>query len=190
MTKRPAGRVSKRALTVSLQIRAQAVELARQTLASALDIAELAGQAEREAMLAICEETDAANSLEADDLAVEAFAAWLPVGRQAVAVARSQRDEAEVRVVVARAALAAARKAEAATQNLIGAQARLDRRILGAAEQAAADEAASRAKARPLPDIADRPVEPRIAPPAGTGMRGSRGGGTGGKRPESDQTDV
>ncbi len=137
-------RLGERSLRAALRSRARGVELGRRDLAGALAVAETAAQEERRAVAAISEEAAFATHLEAGDAAVEAFSAWLPEGRRAVAVARERRDEAEARVVVARAALGAARGAEAATEALLAGHLRQRRLTAARGEQRRLDEAGAR----------------------------------------------
>ncbi len=144
------------ALRLALRNCGHAVERARLALVAAIQGGEAARAAERAAIAAIGDETQIATGMDQSDLAVEAFAAWLPEGRRAVAAARADRDRAEVAIVLARAGLAAARSAEAAAEALLE-QVAQDRRDRAArAEQGAQDEAAIWASYRANRDDAGR----------------------------------
>lgn len=137
-------RIGLRALQTGLRANARAVERARQELLEALSEAETAQRAERRAVEAISDEAAMAASIDSTDIAVEAFAAWLPGARRAVADTKARRDEVEARVVLARAVLAAARTAEAATEALLARHKHEKVARAARVEQLALDEAAAR----------------------------------------------
>lgn len=94
-------------------------EDARRGLAACLDAEEAASHVMRSAEAAIYDEQKAAGSLDAGDGAVEAFAAWLPQGRKAVAQAHAAHDDASAATVRARAVVAAARASAEAADRLL-----------------------------------------------------------------------
>jgi hypothetical protein len=103
--------------TVS-RLRRFAVDEARQTLAACLHAEAIAAEAEKSAEAAMRREGAAAACLSADDATVEAFAAWLPRGRQALGVARERHERASAATFVARAKMAAALTAAAVIDRL------------------------------------------------------------------------
>jgi flagellar biosynthesis chaperone FliJ len=129
-------------LATALRIRKLAVEEARLDLALRLDAEAQAAAAERQAAHAIQHEATAATEADASDAAVEAFAAWLPRGRQALKRAQATRAEAEVACNLARAAVAAAQSAYETVETLLVEQAEAARQRTARAEQKVADETA------------------------------------------------
>jgi hypothetical protein len=111
--------VNKRTLGNLLKIRRASVNDARAVLAGAL-MAEDAAAADEAAVGSMVEaEVKAASDASADDTAVEALAAWLPQARTRQDVVHDRHRQAEAATSRARAALAAARTAEALVENLI-----------------------------------------------------------------------
>jgi flagellar export protein FliJ len=106
-------------LTTVLRLRCLALDEARRELGRCLAAEDAANAERRAAELAIQAEERVASSLEADDGAVEAFAAWLPRGRQAVAQAESAYSRAETATAQARARLSVARAAADAAEQMI-----------------------------------------------------------------------
>jgi flagellar export protein FliJ len=140
--------VNRAALQALLRARRLAVREAQRDLAAALAVAGEAEGAERAAAAALQRETDLASSLDVGDSAVEAFAAWLPQGHEALQRARNQRARAEVEMERARAALAACRAAAAALEE-----------VMAAAKRKAAEEAARREQAT-LDEVGQRRKKP------------------------------
>jgi flagellar export protein FliJ len=114
---------------------------ARRELGRCLAAEDAANAGRRAAEAAIHSEQQAASALDADDGAVEAFAAWLPRGRQAIAHAESAYSRAETATAQARARLAAARAAAAAAERMIETRQAAERIAEDRKEQAALDEA-------------------------------------------------
>jgi hypothetical protein len=126
------------------RLRHSICEDARRSLTACLEAEETASVALHSAELAIFREQDAAAAMDAGDGAVEAFAAWLPQGRAAVARAREAHTRADAATVQARAILAAARaSAEAADQLLANRAAEREAEAARLA-QIALDEAGAR----------------------------------------------
>ena len=135
------------ALRVALRLRQAAVASAQLDLARSV-AAETAAAAARHATAEIQAQADAASALTADDLSVEAFAAWLPRGRMAEATTRAAHSSCLDAVAVAHAALAVARAAEEAVANVLEAAAAAAHAKVEKATQAALDEAGRRARPR------------------------------------------
>jgi len=132
---------------VLVRLRKTACEDARRDLLTTLEAEDAARAALHAAEHAITREQEAASRLDAGDGAVEAFVAWLPVGRRAVVQARARHEEAVAASVLARAVLAAARASLEAAENVIE-EHESERRLAAAKkEQSALDEAGRR---RPL----------------------------------------
>jgi hypothetical protein len=101
-----------------LRLQRKAADEARQTLAFCLMRERDAEQSLAAAQAAIERETAAAHASESDG-DVEAFARWLPLGREALAAAEAMHLEAANATARARAALTLARGAAEATENLV-----------------------------------------------------------------------
>jgi flagellar export protein FliJ len=134
--------MKRRALQTVLRLRHLAVDEAKRALAEKLAAETDADAMEHMAQTAIRREADAASALDAGDGAVEAFAAWLPHGRAALEQARRRRNEAEMAVTQARAALKVARADEAAVERLLATQDAARAAEAARRDQAAQDEAA------------------------------------------------
>ena len=106
-------------LATVLRIRRITVDDARRQLAAAIQAETQAESAVLNAEAAIGLEGDAAADLTAGDGAVEAYAAWLPVGRAQVAEAQAAADRARSEVAIARAALTVARAAAESADSLL-----------------------------------------------------------------------
>ena len=117
---------------------------ATRALAACLAAEEQAGAVLRGAEAAIIREQEAAAVLTADDAAVEAFAAWLPQGRQAVMQARTAHAHAVAATVQARAVLGVARTSAEALDRLLADRAAAAAAVAAKRAQAAIDEAAGR----------------------------------------------
>ncbi len=92
-------------LDAVLRVRRMAVDTARRHLAERLTVEEAARKHAEAAETRILSEGQAAADIAAGDGAVEAFAAWLPVGRAEVQAARAAHDQAMTDVNMARAAV-------------------------------------------------------------------------------------
>ncbi len=131
-----------RTLDVMARMRRLVVEEARQKLALCLQVEGQRGEVAREAAEALIRERELASALEADDIAVEAYIAWLPQGTARLATAREALGRAEAASGQARAQLAAARAAAEAVDRRIAAEVAAEREKALAREQAALDEVA------------------------------------------------
>ena len=131
-------------LATVLRIRRVTVDDARRRLGAALRAADLAVAQVQAADTAITKEGEIAADLMAGDGAVEAFAAWLPVGRAKAAAAHEASERAQAEVAKARAAVTVARAAAESAEVLL--QKRGADAALQAARRAQADtdEVASR----------------------------------------------
>jgi hypothetical protein len=136
------------ALRALLRIRRLDLDGAQRAVAACVAAEHEAAGRERDAEAAIQREFDAAAALDAPDSAVEAFAAWLPRGRAAVARAAETRRHAEAATARARASLALARTAVESTEHLLEARARAARVEAEQKLQATLDEA-GRVRRRP-----------------------------------------
>jgi flagellar export protein FliJ len=134
--------MKRRALQTVLRLRHLAVDEAKRELSAMLAAETDADAAEHNAQTAIRREIDAATALDAGDGAVEAFAAWLPLGQAALEAAKRRRDEAEMAVTQARAALRVARADEAAVERLMATQDSAQASEAARREQAMLDEIA------------------------------------------------
>ena len=106
-------------LATVLRIRRVTVDDARRQLAAALQAEDQANVEAEAAETAIGAEGEIAADLTADDRAVEAYAAWLPVGRAKAAAARAACERAGSEVGKARAAVTVARAAAESAKNLL-----------------------------------------------------------------------
>jgi flagellar FliJ protein len=106
------------ALTTILRLRGLAVAEAKRALAARLqeeDVAAVdAGAAER----ALAVERNAASAMDVGDGAVEAYAAWLPLGHRVLDAARERSRNCEAGTMLARARLAAAQGAHEAAERM------------------------------------------------------------------------
>jgi hypothetical protein len=136
--------MSRDALETLARLRHSVCEDARRGLTACLEAEEVASVVLHRAEEAIFREQDAAGALGAGDGAVEAFAAWLPLGRRAVAQAREAHARAGAATVQARAVLAAARASAEAADRLLASRAAEREAAAQKAAQAALDEAAAR----------------------------------------------
>ncbi len=140
--------MSRDPLETLARLRRSVVEDARLTLGACLEAEEAASMAMRRAEAAIFREQDAAGAMETGDGAVEAFAAWLPHGREAVAQAREAHARAGAATAQARAVLAAARASAEAADRLLESRAAAREAEAARRAQAALDEAAGRRSRR------------------------------------------
>ncbi len=135
-------------LAIVLRIRRVTVDDARRQLAASLRIEERSIIEAEAADAAISEEGQVAADLMGDDNTVEAYAAWLPVGRARAAVAWAACERARSAVSVARAALTVARAAAEAADTLLGDRQRAAALAGSRKAQAEMDEIAGRIRAR------------------------------------------
>jgi flagellar biosynthesis chaperone FliJ len=126
------------------RLRHNICEEARRTLASCLAAEDSARIALRVAEQAIWHEQEEASRIDTSDGAVEAFAAWLPRGRQNVADAREAHERALAATAQARAVLAVARANLEAVERLAAEQQRQRAAQAAKREQDTLDEAANR----------------------------------------------
>jgi flagellar FliJ protein len=124
-------------LDTIMRLRRVTVDDAKRELGVSLRAEEEAEAKAKAAEALIGEEAHAAADLSAGDAAVEAFAAWLPVGLSNAAAAQVEYEERRAKVALTRAALSMARAAADVVQNM------LDRR---AAERAVATSRREQAK--------------------------------------------
>ena len=106
-------------LATVLRIRRITVDDARRQLAATIQVEAQSDSAVLLAEAAIGAEGEAAADLTAGDGAVEAYAAWLPVGRAQVAAAHVSANRARADVAIARAALTVARAAAESADSLL-----------------------------------------------------------------------
>jgi flagellar export protein FliJ len=142
-------------LETALRLRKIAVEDARRGLAHALTAERAAALAVSKASDTIRRETEAAESSNAGDATVEAFAAWLPRGLAEQERVRRVLTQSESVTSQARAALTAARTAEASLESLLESRSTAARRADERASQATLDEFAG---GRPRPSHRHRPA--------------------------------
>ncbi len=134
-------------LATVLRLRRITVDEAKMALAAQLRVEDLASRAAAAAAAAIDAECDIAADLMAGDGAVEAFAAWLPVGRARAESARIAYDRASSDVARARAALTAARAAAEAADCLLRDRLAALAATAGRRSQSEADDIAARIRA-------------------------------------------
>ncbi len=106
------------ALQTVMRIRKLAVDEAKRALAEALTVEDAARREADAADAQIGIEGEIAADLDTGDGAVEAFAAWLPVGRAQAIRTRAAHEQTLLEVARARAGLGAARAAAEAADNL------------------------------------------------------------------------
>jgi flagellar biosynthesis chaperone FliJ len=126
------------------QLRKMQVDKASAELVRLENSADKARWAERAATAVIQTEMSAASRLSADDGAVEAFGAWLPVGRAAVARAQALLSLSEQNALQARAVLTLARAGAEAVDKLMAERAVLENEEANRKQQAVIDESAAR----------------------------------------------
>ena len=122
------------------------VDAAREALAVCQNRVHAASAAQQRAEAVIVAEMTAASSLSGDDLNVEAFAAWLPVGRRAVEDAQAVLERAQQEMAQAFARLNLARVAAEAVEKLIEKQAEATAKEALRIEQIQLDEIGQRRK--------------------------------------------
>jgi len=128
-----------RALTVVARLRRLAVDQARRELAARLSAEAAAAAVEQAAHAAMDNERETARTLPAE-AAGGAFAAWLPRGLHAMAQAQDTRVHAEDAAASARVALADARAAGEAVQQMLAREAAALAAATARREQAVLDE--------------------------------------------------
>lgn len=133
-------------LPALLKLRRGTVDEAKQALARSLEAEAEASRSLAAAQEAIWRETQAASDLSASDGAVEAFAAWLPVGREHVGAAEEAVAAAAAETVRARAVLTQARAALRAVEELHATREATEAAARQRREQAMLDEAGLRAR--------------------------------------------
>ena len=131
-------------LPTVLRLRRMEMDAARAELLAAESRAGEAREATLAAQLAIRREMAAACSAEADDVSVEAFAAWLPVGRAAQTRAEASWRRAEEDSIRARTLFNLARGAAEAVEKLIDEQRAAEVKAALVREQKALDEVGGR----------------------------------------------
>ena len=102
-----------------LRIRRMTLDSARRELTAILHMEETARLHADEAAALIEKEGESAAEISFDDQAVEAFAAWLPIGRANAVAAREKHEQLRSEVAKARAAVTLARAAAETAQNLL-----------------------------------------------------------------------
>ena len=131
-------------LATVLRLRRVTVDDAKRSLAAVLRAEEAARMRAEAAESSIDDEAALASDLAGGDEAVEAFAAWLPVGRSKAAAARAEHEQLRSEVAMARAGLTAARAAAEAADALVERRAMQHAVATSRREQASLDEAAGR----------------------------------------------
>ena len=106
-------------LDTVLRMRRVTVDDAKRELASLLRAEEVAHSKANALEALIGREGEVAADLAAGDDVVEAYAAWLPVGRANAAAARAASEQVRCEIAKARAALSAARAAAESAQKLL-----------------------------------------------------------------------
>lgn len=128
-------------LRTLLRLRNAALDAAKQALADGLLAERRAIDAEHAARDTMRTEEASAMSLDAGDGAVEAFAAWMPRGRQAIRLATAERDRRAAHLVGVRAKLALARAGVEAIASVLDGRACVVRAGESRKGQAELDEA-------------------------------------------------
>jgi flagellar export protein FliJ len=131
-------------LETLLRLRHQAVDASRRALAAALATEATAETELNARRMAIETEADLASSVLTGDEAVEAYAAWLPRGRAALARAEAAHGAANAVVAQCRAALTHARANARTAEELLAQRKEAARMASERRDQAALDEAALR----------------------------------------------
>ncbi len=136
-------------LRALLRVRNAALDAAKQALADGLLAERRAIDAEHFARDTMRTEEACAMSLDAGDGAVEAFAAWMPRGRQAIRLAVTERDRRAAHLVGVRAKLALARAGVEAIASVLDGRASVARAEESRKGQAELDEAGRSAHRAP-----------------------------------------
>lgn len=150
------------ALDAVLRLRRLVVDDARRTLAQSIQHEEVARHRAEAAETLIYREGELAADLALGDGAVEAYAAWLPVGRALLKAARVAHEQCNSDVAIARAALTIARAASEAASELQSRRVAEQNKVLERRSQNVMDEVASRkiksADSAGSPDIDAPPI--------------------------------
>lgn len=128
-------------LTVLLRVRRLALDEARRSLGGCLEAEATAMRSVIEAASEIMRESATAASLDADDAAVEAFAAWLRVARLRSEQAAAAHERVTTETTRARAIVALARGSFEAAQAALEQKAEHEREARQRREQLSLDEA-------------------------------------------------
>ena len=131
-------------LATVLRLRRVTVDDAKRSLAAVLRAEEAAQMKAEAAESSIDEEAAVASNVAGGDEAVEAFAAWLPIGRSKAHAARAEHEQLRSEVAMARAGLTAARAAAEAADALVEHRAMQQAIAASRREQASQDEIAGR----------------------------------------------
>jgi flagellar biosynthesis chaperone FliJ len=137
-------------LDVLLRVRRVAEDEAKRALVARLDEETAARHRLQMAEARLRQERDIATDPGQSDGSVEAYIAWLPSGRRAVAAAQAAHDEAAAKVTLARAELTLAHAAAEAADEFIEQREAKAETALARKAQAALDEIAGR-PAKPAP---------------------------------------
>ncbi len=135
-------------LQTLLRLRHTEVDAARAELMACEMRVQNAALAEQAARAAIVSEMAVASTLTSTDAAVEAFGAWLPIGRAAVTRAEATLSRSEDEAVQSRACLNLARAAAEAVEKLLEKQAEEAAKEALRREQVILDEAGQRPRQR------------------------------------------
>ena len=137
-------------LEMMARMRRVVVEEARRDLVACLQAESDAHDQERAIRATLAEERALVSSPDADDLAVEAYVAWLPTGMTKLDAARIAAERATAAAVQARARLNAGRAAEEAVARRLAQVAAEARDLALKREQATLDEAGQSSGTNPL----------------------------------------
>jgi flagellar protein FliJ len=146
-----------RALAVVARLRKLAVDQARRELAARLSVEAAATSAEAAAQAALHNEHVAARALPTEEER-GAFAAWLPRGLLAIAQTQEARVQAEGAADGARIALAGARAADEAVQQMLAREAAMLAAAAARREQAVLDELGRQGIGRDVPGVPRHPA--------------------------------
>nr|WP_321984954.1 flagellar FliJ family protein [uncultured Lichenicoccus sp.] len=135
--------MSRDPLATLLRIREAALDEAKQHVANALAREQVAALRLADEEAALTRETAAAISPSGGDARVDAFARWLPIGRQAIAKALTVQQTATFAVDQARVVLNLTRAAHRSVETLIEKQRHAADRETGLKLQRESDELAS-----------------------------------------------
>jgi flagellar protein FliJ len=135
--------VARDALDLLLRLRLAAEDEAKRSFAARLAEEAAARRREEAVQAEMAQERDIATDINQDDGAVEAYVAWLPIGRKRAHAARAAHEHAATNVSLARAALTLAHAAAEAAKTLIQHRAEAAATRAARQSQAALDEIAS-----------------------------------------------
>ena len=136
--------MSREPIEALARIRQAAKEEAERAFAASLADEVKARQLAEAAEAQLCRERDFAADLSAGDGAVEAYAAWLPIGRKQAQMAWSAHDRATAGVALARASLRLAHAAAEAVSEFLERRALADKQRKTKRFQSAMDEVAAK----------------------------------------------